>query len=118
MLPLLHQSLLLRVLVLVELLEMATVGLLQAPSRLKTVKTIHPLVSLSCAQCGSILQLHRTHQSSGKLISLGTVVTNFVLRKFSVMTMTTLTEVFPCFFPSCKANARVKPSKMGQSMGL
>ena len=25
---------------------------------------------------------------------------------------TTLTDVFPCFFPSCKANARVKPAKM------
>jgi len=25
--------------------------------------------------------------------------------------MTTLTEVFPCFFLSCKANARVKPAK-------
>ena len=24
-----------------------------------------------------------------------------------------LTEVFPCFFLSCKANARVKPAKMG-----
>jgi hypothetical protein len=27
--------------------------------------------------------------------------------------MTTLTEVFPCFFLSCKANARVKPAKTG-----
>jgi len=27
--------------------------------------------------------------------------------------MATLTEVFPCFFLSCKANARVKPAKMG-----
>ena len=27
----------------------------------------------------------------------------------------TLTEVFPCFFPSCKANARVKLTKMGHS---
>ena len=27
--------------------------------------------------------------------------------------MTTLTEVFPCFFLSCKANARVKPTKTG-----
>jgi heme/copper-type cytochrome/quinol oxidase subunit 2 len=27
--------------------------------------------------------------------------------------MTTLTEVLPCFFLSCKANARVKPAKMG-----
>ena len=27
--------------------------------------------------------------------------------------MTTLTEIFPCFFLSCKANARVKPAKMG-----
>ena len=25
----------------------------------------------------------------------------------------TLTEVFPCFFLSCKANARVKPARMG-----
>ena len=24
-----------------------------------------------------------------------------------------MTEVFPCFFLSCKANARVEPSKMG-----
>jgi hypothetical protein len=27
--------------------------------------------------------------------------------------MTTMTEVFPCFFLSCKANARVKPAKTG-----
>jgi len=27
--------------------------------------------------------------------------------------MTTLTEVFPCFFLSCKENARVKPAKTG-----
>jgi len=26
----------------------------------------------------------------------------------------TLTEVFPCFFLSCKANAKVNPAKMGQ----
>jgi hypothetical protein len=25
----------------------------------------------------------------------------------------TLTEVFPCFFLSCRVNARVKPAKMG-----
>jgi hypothetical protein len=25
----------------------------------------------------------------------------------------TLTEVFPCFFLSCKANSRVKPAKTG-----
>jgi hypothetical protein len=30
----------------------------------------------------------------------------------------TLTEVFPCFFLSCKANARVNPSKMGQAHTL
>jgi len=28
--------------------------------------------------------------------------------------LATLTEGFPCFFLSCKANARVKPAKMGQ----
>jgi len=27
--------------------------------------------------------------------------------------MTTLTEALPCFFLSCKANARVKPAKTG-----
>jgi len=27
--------------------------------------------------------------------------------------MAILTEVFPCFFLSCKANARVKPAKTG-----
>jgi hypothetical protein len=27
----------------------------------------------------------------------------------------TLTEVFPCFFLSCKADARVKPAKKGRS---
>jgi len=27
--------------------------------------------------------------------------------------MATLTKVFPCFFLSCKANARVKPAKTG-----
>jgi hypothetical protein len=30
--------------------------------------------------------------------------------------MATLTEVFPCFFLSCKANVRVKPAKMGHSL--
>jgi hypothetical protein len=29
------------------------------------------------------------------------------------MPSATLTEVFPCFFLSCKAKARVTPSKMG-----
>jgi len=28
-------------------------------------------------------------------------------------TSATLTEVFPCFFLSCKANSRVKPAKTG-----
>jgi hypothetical protein len=30
--------------------------------------------------------------------------------------MTTLTEGFPCFFLSCKANARVKPVKTGHGL--
>jgi hypothetical protein len=32
--------------------------------------------------------------------------------------MTTLTEVFPCFFLSCKANARVKPQRWGTARTL
>ena len=28
----------------------------------------------------------------------------------------TLTDVFPCFFLSCKANARVKPAKTGRGL--
>ena len=44
-------------------------------------------------------------------------VSGFYSRDYSILTvclcMTTLTEVFPCFFISCKANARVKPAEMG-----
>jgi len=32
--------------------------------------------------------------------------------------MATLTEVFPCFFLGCKANARVKPAKTGHGRTL
>jgi hypothetical protein len=35
------------------------------------------------------------------------------LHRASLHSSATLTEVFPCFFLSCKANARVKPAKMG-----
>ena len=35
----------------------------------------------------------------------------FFFRTF--LCMTTLSEVFLCFFLSCKANARVKPAKTG-----
>jgi hypothetical protein len=77
-LPRLQQSLLLIVLVPVEVLEMAMVELLQATRHLKTVKTIHPLVSLSYVQYGLILQLHHMHQSPEKLISLGTVFTQLL----------------------------------------
>jgi hypothetical protein len=35
------------------------------------------------------------------------------LRHASWHSSAALTEVFPCFFLSCKANARVKPAKMG-----
>jgi hypothetical protein len=32
--------------------------------------------------------------------------------------MATLTEVFPCFFLSCKANAKVNPAKTGNGPAL
>jgi hypothetical protein len=35
------------------------------------------------------------------------------LHRASWHSSSTLTEVFPCFFLSCEANARVKPAKMG-----
>ena len=35
------------------------------------------------------------------------------LRRASWHSSATLTDDFPCFFLSCKANARVKPAKMG-----
>ena len=37
------------------------------------------------------------------------------LHRASWHSSATLTEVFPCFFFSCKANARVKPAKMAHS---
>ena len=40
-------------------------------------------------------------------------VCSFVLSGCFGNMYTTLTEVFPCFFLSCKANARVKLAKMG-----
>jgi len=36
------------------------------------------------------------------------------LHRVSWHSSVTLTEVFPCFFLSCKANARAKPAKTGQ----
>ena len=35
------------------------------------------------------------------------------LHRASWHSSATMTEVFPCFFLSCKANARVKPAKVG-----
>ena len=35
------------------------------------------------------------------------------LYRASCHSSATLTEVFPCFFLSCKTNARVKPAKTG-----
>jgi len=37
----------------------------------------------------------------------------YVSHRASWHSLATLTEVFPCFFLSCKANARVKRAKMG-----
>ena len=39
--------------------------------------------------------------------------TIFVIEVHTSFALTTLTEGFPCFFLSCKANARVKPAKTG-----
>ena len=38
------------------------------------------------------------------------------LHRASWQSSATLKEVFPCFFLSCKANARVKPAKMGHGL--
>ena len=40
------------------------------------------------------------------------------LQSGSRHSLATLTEVFPCVFLSCKANARVKPAKMGHARTL
>ena len=51
------------------------------------------------------------------LFLFGNVIYVFLLLWLCILIvclcMTTLTEVFPCFFLSCKANARVKPAKTG-----
>ena len=36
------------------------------------------------------------------------------LQRASWHSSATLTEVFPCFFLGCKANAKVKPTKIGR----
>jgi len=51
------------------------------------------------------------------LFFFNTVIYVFLLLCLCIRTaylcMATLTEVFPCFCLSCKANARVKPTKTG-----
>jgi len=50
------------------------------------------------------------------LFLFNTVIYVFLLLRIRLIVclcMATLTEVFPCFFLSCKANARVKPAKTG-----
>ena len=46
--------------------------------------------------------------------NLALIHTQFLyLYRTSWHSLATLTEVFPCFFLSCKANSRVKPAKSG-----
>jgi len=42
--------------------------------------------------------------------------TNVVMCTLAFSSSATLTEVFPCFFFSCKANARVKLAKTGHGL--
>jgi hypothetical protein len=53
--------------------------------------------------------------SVGNVVILATNVTMLNIKQCWVTNQSfhTLTEVFPCLFLSCKANARVKPAKMG-----
>jgi hypothetical protein len=50
----------------------------------------------------------------GRFKSIFPLFLTWILRKFAFSSSATLTEVFPCFFLSCKANARVKFAKTGQ----
>jgi len=51
------------------------------------------------------------------LFLFNTVIYVFLLLYLCILIvclcMATLTEVCPCFFLSCKANARIKPAKTG-----
>ena len=51
------------------------------------------------------------------LFLFNNIIYIFLLLRLCILTvclyMTTLTEFCPCFFLSCKANARVKPTKTG-----
>jgi len=47
----------------------------------------------------------------GVLVNVYCTLTEVLLNLTGVFL--TLTEVFPCFFPSCKANVRVKLAKTG-----
>ena len=61
---------------------------------------------------------HRARASSRRIqLAVHTISLSVNLRHINqcivCLCMTTLTEVFPCLFLSCKANARVKPAKTG-----
>jgi len=51
-----------------------------------------------------------------KVLFLLNIVIYVFLLSYCTLCMATLTEVFPCFFLSCKANASVKPAKTGYSL--
>jgi hypothetical protein len=51
-----------------------------------------------------------------KVLFLLNIVIYVFLLSYCMLCMATLTEVFPCFFLSCKANASIKPGKTGNSL--
>jgi len=61
------------------------------------------------AECGFICADIRKFSAAARSNSLKSNHVMFIV----CLCMTTLSEVFPCFFLSCKANARVKPAKTG-----
>jgi len=72
-----------------------------------TSRQVQKILSCKAWYCFSNWQ----HKKYSKLTLL--FIFWFYFSPYDGISRTTLTEVFPCFFLSCKANARVNPAKTG-----
>ena len=83
-----------------------------------TLTEVFPCFFLSCkanVRVKPVKTGHGPHSSKFLYFSMRVIFINFPKHYGYCLCMTTLTEVFPCFFLSCKANARVNPAKMGHA---
>ena len=82
----------------------------------KSIKMFNPSNAKLKPICHLLALLGAHHIFHVSRIRVNNVIYVFLFLDFILMVclcMATMAEVFPCFFLSCKTNARVKPTKTG-----